>query len=714
MQSVIQEFTIGFYDTSGVFSIYAKQHDTGRKLKFHLCDLDEDYAELLNDDQIIITLREQLPNGKSVPDIPIDLSNVDKEELSVTVPITKDMIQMAGTAICELTFGSLIDETIISTVKFKLIIDEILPVPESGYEREWFDTWTELWVSLKALEYQVETHESERVTNEEERVENETTRTSNEETREANEAARITAEQQRDEAEQAREAAGTGIIDTAHMWANGMAEGYDEPSATNNARAYAMVAQAVSGLFNGTAAEWESLPLSEKQNYRTVVLNDDSLVIYAYNCPVGAIATGGSVSPQVVVPGANIPVRNNEFSSPIKNDDSEYTIDGDYRYKKINYQYSFDSWNTRADGTGRAYYVGDTYSDGVPITMYAQWTETYDLAYEQYYLTVEADEHVDTYTESQWVDKDDSIEVEATAASGFMIKSGTGLVEMNEPKTINIVSELAALKFSSDEAFTLSVTNPGWTSGGGTIEYSLDEGSTWVIWDGSELSRSANQNIYLRGSGNTKISNARQWTFTGKYCTGNIETLLDYQTVANGQHPTMGNGCYMDMFYGCTSLTIAPELPATTLTQDCYMEMFSGCTSLTTAPELPATTLAVYCYYQMFYGCESLTITPELPATTLADNCYGNMFGNCISLTTLPQLPATILTDGCYELMFWNCILIKLSTTPSDVYKYEYRIPILGTGIDNYSLTGMFSGTGGTFTGTPTINTTYYTDHKPI
>ena len=35
--------------------------------------------------------------------------------------------------------------------------------------------------------------------------------------------------------------------------------------------------------------------------------------------------------------------------------------------------------------------------------------------------------------------------------------------------------------------------------------------------------------------------------------------------------------------------------------------MFYGCTSLTTAPSLPATKLAHYCYNQMFYGCTSLT-----------------------------------------------------------------------------------------------------------
>jgi hypothetical protein len=33
----------------------------------------------------------------------------------------------------------------------------------------------------------------------------------------------------------------------------------------------------------------------------------------------------------------------------------------------------------------------------------------------------------------------------------------------------------------------------------------------------------------------------------------------------------------------------------------------------------------------MFNGCSSLTQAPELPATTLANYCYNYMFGNCKS-----------------------------------------------------------------------------------
>ena len=321
-----------------------------------------------------------------------------------------------------------------------------------------------------------------------------------------------------------------------------------------------------------------------------------------------------------------------------------------------------------------------------------------------------------------------------------------------------------ALKFSSDGAFYVVVSSPQWD---GIIEYSTDNGNTWTTWTGSRLNGNASQPIYFRGTNNTIVAGrggTDNWEFTGKYCTGNIETLLDYQTVKNGGHPVMGENCYKFMFYYCRNLVIPPELPATTLANWCYANMFEGCISLTTAPALPATTLADFCYYMMFCDCGALTVAPELPATTLANQCYASMFsstsiilppelpattlvlgcyycmfshcaslikipelpattlaescyqwmfGDCTSLTVLPKLPAKTLVDNCYYRMFRGCSNIKISTTQTGIYQYPFRIPFSGTGTAGaqYSLYEMFTSTGGTFTGEPTVNTTYYADH---
>ena len=106
------------------------------------------------------------------------------------------------------------------------------------------------------------------------------------------------------------------------------------------------------------------------------------------------------------------------------------------------------------------------------------------------------------------------------------------------------------------------------------------------------------------------------------------------------------------MFSGCTSLTQAPALPATTLANGCYYNMFSGCTSLTQAPALPATTLASDCYNSMFNGCTSLTQAPALPATTLDYSCYNSMFNGCTSLTKAPAIRTyTSNLDAYYSML---------------------------------------------------------------
>ncbi len=356
-------------------------------------------------------------------------------------------------------------------------------------------------------------------------------------------------------------------------------------------------------------------------------------------------------------------------------------------------------------------------------------------------------------------------------ADAIREKTGTTatIVADDFPDVIrNVLQVKTYLTFSSPSSFTLKVndTTKHWN---GTLEYSTDT-SNWSTWDGTTTLSSATSGsdnvLYLRGTGNTVITgdnNSYKWVLTGSdiACTGNIENLLDYATVESGNHPTMANYCYRymfrdctsltrapalsattlstycysNMFQGCTGLTQAPALPATTLADDCYNDMFYGCTGLTQAPALPATTLKNYCYQSMFRACTSLTQVPALPATTLADYCYNDMFYSCTSLTQAPALPATTLKNYCYQGMFYdctslaqvpalsatklknycyrymfqNCTSLKLSSTQTDEYAQEYRIPSSGTGTTaTNALTYMFISTGGTFTGSPAINTTYY------
>ena len=123
------------------------------------------------------------------------------------------------------------------------------------------------------------------------------------------------------------------------------------------------------------------------------------------------------------------------------------------------------------------------------------------------------------------------------------------------------------LTFSSPNPFSISVATPGWN---GKLYYSKDT-KTWVKWTGNEVNATEADGtyaLYFRGTRSTKIAggSSNKWTLSGSNisCTDNIENLLDYETVEAGQHPTMADYCYSYMFYGCTRLTTAPSLPATT------------------------------------------------------------------------------------------------------------------------------------------------------
>lgn len=255
------------------------------------------------------------------------------------------------------------------------------------------------------------------------------------------------------------------------------------------------------------------------------------------------------------------------------------------------------------------------------------------------------------------------------------------------------------------------------------VSYSFD-GTNWTTWDYSDITITSGSTVYMKGNNPngfttgtttaTTVDKYSKFVMTGTVeANGNVMSLL-YEDNFEGEYVLPSNWCFAALFSGCTSLTTAPELPATGVTYNCYRNMFHntsivetpelpaitlasscyqnmfhsctslttapttlpatslasscyqgmflGCTSLTTAPVLPATTLATYCYSNMFEGCSSLTSAPELTSTTLTERCYYGMFAGCASLTSAPQLPATTLATTCYANMFRGCT--SLTTAP--------------------------------------------------
>ena len=224
---------------------------------------------------------------------------------------------------------------------------------------------------------------------------------------------------------------------------------------------------------------------------------------------------------------------------------------------------------------------------------------------------------------------------------------------------------IRAVCFRADGEQTVAITKVG-SAPAITMQYSYD-GVNWDAWDLSALPFGGNTKVYVRGVNNARFAtNGTSHTFTFGtdsyvYVSGIAEALLNGENeVLQYSTPytfkllfkdkialreadrlrfeamTNSESCYQSMFYGCSNLLSAPELPATKLGYSPYRSMFSGCTSLIKAPSiLPAITIGAWAYAYMFHDCTSLVNAPELPAEALPERCYYEMFYNCTSLKSL-------------------------------------------------------------------------------
>ena len=223
------------------------------------------------------------------------------------------------------------------------------------------------------------------------------------------------------------------------------------------------------------------------------------------------------------------------------------------------------------------------------------------------------------------------------------------------------ITKIQPLRLTNNDTEEASVSFDNSFNGGVTqLQYRRNDTDVFEHWGLSALTIAPGEYIEIVGDNSETQGFLGQFSMNGNNieASGNVMSLIYGTKMTEGAlvipdgisfgnpNPVVGG-----MFKDCSSLTTAPELPATTLVEGCYGYMFRNCSSLTAAPELPATTLADGCYEGMFQGCSSLTTAPELPATTLADDCYERMFQGCSSLTTAPELPATTLAERCYEYM---------------------------------------------------------------
>lgn len=272
----------------------------------------------------------------------------------------------------------------------------------------------------------------------------------------------------------------------------------------------------------------------------------------------------------------------------------------------------------------------------------------------------------------------------------------------------------------------------------GGIQYlSEDLGVTeWTEYDGRKLTLSKDNVVYFKGTrdncdcrGNTQLFTANKVC----YIAGEITSLLNdptslpvnafrsafsYGNVSDSDLEKEKNiaaasgvvnwididpsdplilpastaaNCYVEMFMGCTSLTFAPNLPATELADKCYFRMFYNCTGLSSIPAFPSqVTMAGNNdkrhrqFFQMFQSCTGIKkLEGSLfgETTTLKDNCFEDMFANCTNLSSVDKdfLPATSLAKSCYRGMFQSTAITSAPELPAEtLVSFCYRYMFFG------------------------------------
>ena len=192
-----------------------------------------------------------------------------------------------------------------------------------------------------------------------------------------------------------------------------------------------------------------------------------------------------------------------------------------------------------------------------------------------------------------------------------------------------------------------------------SLEYSTD-GNTWspfVVGSTTVELANIDDKVYIRA---TSKGNAgmgcfsrdqggfiyNRFVMTGKIsASGNVDTLLDQ----NG-NATLTFACYYGLFEYCTSLTSAPELPATTLADYCYKLMFRGCTSLTSAPTIKTYTLSLTdCFSQMLNMWDS------------SNRKWGQLKQCNWPDLTLSEAESIVSTEGIFGPMGDNSVRINIT-----------------------------------------------------
>ena len=197
----------------------------------------------------------------------------------------------------------------------------------------------------------------------------------------------------------------------------------------------------------------------------------------------------------------------------------------------------------------------------------------------------------------------DSKRVYALYIDGKKVKLGA-----QEPQYLTI-EPMSSASPNADKT-SIKLKNSASSSLAGTFEARLNDGA-WTTVSWGDVSHGIDYNLV-------------------KACDASKDTISYGEKLQIRGLDKWNNSCSLKVtcaggakVSGKMAGSLTPEYAASTASNK-LANFFSGSTGLKDASglDLGDIVLANRCYAYMFYGCSNLTQAPALPATTLADYCY--------------------------------------------------------------------------------------------
>lgn len=212
--------------------------------------------------------------------------------------------------------------------------------------------------------------------------------------------------------------------------------------------------------------------------------------------------------------------------------------------------------------------------------------------------------------------------------------------------------------YSKDYLTFVALENGTFKFNGSSINYSLDDGSTWVSLASNTNSPTVNagNKILWKLSGKTASSDNGVGTFssTNRFnVEGNIMSLVYGDDFLSST--VTSNYQFKKLFYKCTTLENAENLvfPNTVLRKESCMYTFYGCSSLVLPPSAIYSNntekMGTQACHMMFKSCTSLIKSGTLYFNTLGVMGLIQMYNGCSLLSEITCLATNISEERCTE-----------------------------------------------------------------